>query len=126
MRAFAAIRSSRASFAEEKAIPELDLPLAARGTLTWQAPDRLEKHTTTPIEEILRVEGDRLTLDRPRQGVHQALTLDQSPEIRPLVEAIRATLAGDLAALRRHYELRFDGDPAGQWTMVLIPRSARR
>jgi hypothetical protein len=125
MRRFAAVRTSRATFTEEKAIPELELPLPSRGTLSWQAPDRLEKHTTTPIEEILRVEGDRLTLERPQQDVRQTLSLDRSPEIRPLVEAIRATLAGDLATLRRHYAVAFEGDPADAWRMVLTPLSPR-
>jgi outer membrane lipoprotein-sorting protein len=125
MRRFAAIRASRATFTEEKAIPELELPLPSRGTLSWQAPDRLEKHTTAPIEEILRIEGDRLTLERPQQDVRQTLSLDRSPEIRPLVEAIRATLAGDLATLRRHYAIAFEGDPAGAWRMVLTPLSPR-
>jgi outer membrane lipoprotein-sorting protein len=125
MRRFAAVRTSRATFTEEKAIPELELPLPSRGTLSWQAPDRLEKHTTAPIEEILRIEGDRLTLERPQQDVRQTLSLDRSPEIRPLVEAIRATLAGDLATLRRHYTVAFEGDPAGGWRMVLTPLSPR-
>jgi outer membrane lipoprotein-sorting protein len=125
MRAFAAIRASRAAFVEEKEMPELDRPLLSRGTLSWQAPDRLEKRTTAPIEEVLRVEGDLLTLERPRQGTRQVLSLDRSPEIRPLVEAIRATLAGDLAALRRHYAVAFEGDPAGRWTLVLTPLSGR-
>ncbi len=125
MRRFAAVRTSRATFTEEKAIPELELPLPSRGTLSWQAPDRLEKHTTAPIEEILRVEGDRLTLERPQQDVRQTLSLDRSPEIRPLVEAIRATLAGDLATLRRHYAIAFEGDSAGGWRMVLTPLSPR-
>ena len=125
MRGFAAIRASRATFTEERELPELDRPLLSSGTLSWQAPDRLEKHTTAPIEEVLRIEGDTLTLERPQQGVRQMLSLDRSPEVRPLVEAIRATLAGDLAALRRHYAVAFSGDPAGRWTLVLTPLSTR-
>lgn len=125
MRAFAARRESRARFTEEKAIPELDIPLPSWGTLAWTAPDRLEKRTLGPVEEVLRVQGDRLELERPQQGVRHALSLDQSPEIRPLVEAIRATLAGDLATLRRHYDVAFDGAPDGEWTMALTPLSAR-
>jgi outer membrane lipoprotein-sorting protein len=125
MRRFAARRESEARFTEERAIPELDVPLPSWGRLRWRAPDRLEKHTEGPLEEILRVEGDRLTLERPRTGERHALSLDQSPEIRPLVEAIRATLAGDLATLRRHYEIAFDGTPEGEWRLVLTPRAAR-
>jgi len=125
MRRFAARTQAEARFTEEKAIPELDVPLPSWGRLLWRAPDRLEKRTEGPVEEILRVEGDRLTLERPQTGLRYALSLDQSPEIRPLVEAIRSTLAGDLATLRRHYGIAFDGDPAGAWRIVLTPRSPR-
>jgi len=124
MRGFAAIRASTARFAEERTMPELDLPLPSRGTLSWRAPDWLEKHTTEPVEEFLRIEGDLLTLERPARGERQSLSLDRAPEIRPLVEALRATLAGDAATLSRHHEVSFSGTEAA-WQMVLVPRSAR-
>ncbi|MFC7554511.1 LolA-related protein [Pseudoroseomonas wenyumeiae] len=104
--------------------PRASSPLPSTGTLSWTAPDRLEKHTTWPAEETLRVEGDRLLLARPAQGIRQELSLDQSPEIRPFVEAIRATLAGDLATLRQYYEVSFSPEGEG-WHMVLKPLSAR-
>ena len=124
MRGFAAIRASTARFAEEKTMPELDLPLPSRGTLTWRAPDFLEKHTTEPMEEILRIQGEMLTLERPQRGERQSLSLDRAPEIRPLVEALRATLAGDAATLERHHEVSLTGTAAA-WEMVLVPRSGR-
>jgi outer membrane lipoprotein-sorting protein len=125
MRRFAALPRSRAAFTEDKAIPELDLPLPSEGTLAWQAPDRLEKHTTTPIEEVLRVEGSRLSYERPDRGIRRDFSLDEQPEMRALVEAIRGTLAGDLAALRRYYEVGFRGTAEGAWEMRLTPSSLR-
>lgn len=125
MRRFAALPRSRAAFTEEKALPELDLPLPSRGTLAWQAPDRLEKRTTAPIEEILRVEGDRLAYERPDRGIRRDFSLDEQPEMRALVEAIRGTLAGDLGALGRHYAIDFDGTADGTWRMTLTPHSLR-
>ncbi len=119
-----AVRESRARFVEEKHLPELERPLQSRGVLLWRAPDRLEKHTLEPVEERLVVEGDRLVLDRPSRGVREVIALDAAPEIRPLVEAIRATLAGDLATLRAHHDVAFSGSPA-QWRIVLSPRSMR-
>ena len=126
MRGFAAIRQSRATFTEEKAIPELDLPLPSQGTLSWTAPDRLEKHTTSPIEEVLQVAGDRLVYARPDRGVRREFGLDEQPEMRALVEAIRGTLAGDLAALRRYYDIDFEAAQGNRpWRMVLTPLSLR-
>jgi hypothetical protein len=122
MQGLAAVRESRAAFREEKVIPELELPLPARGTLSWRAPDRLEKHTMEPVEERLIVEGDRLTIER--RDARQVLSLDQSPEIRALVEAIRGTLAGDLPRLRTFYDTRFSDGPGG-WRLLLVPHSVR-
>lgn len=124
MAALAAVRESRASFVEEKQMPELDRPLRSAGLLTWRAPDRLEKHTLEPVEERFLVEGDRLVLDRPSRNLHETIALDSAPEIRPLVEAIRAIHAGDVATLRAYHEVSFSGGLA-EWRLVLVPRSPR-
>jgi outer membrane lipoprotein-sorting protein len=124
MAAFRAVRESRASFVEEKEVPELDRPIVSRGTLAWRAPDRLEKRTTEPAPELFLVEGDSLTLERPQRGLRETIALDTAPEIRPLVEALRATLAGDIATLRQHHDVSFSGDTT-QWRIVLVPRSLR-
>lgn len=125
MRLMRAIPERRDAFAEERAIPELDLPLPSTGVLLWRAPDRLEKHTTSPIDERLRVEGNRLFYERADRGIRRDFGLDDQPEMRALVEAIRATLAGDLSALSRHYEMAFDGAPDAEWRLTLTPTSTR-
>lgn len=125
MQALAAVRSRRSSFTEERAIPELDVPLPNSGTLRWQAPDQLEKHTLSPFEERLTVIGQRLTYERPDRGIRRDFALSEQPEMQALVEAIRATLAGDLATLRQHYEVSFSAAADGSWRMVLAPLSFR-
>lgn len=124
MAGLAAVRDSRATFVEEKELPELERPLTSRGVLAWHAPDRLEKRTVEPAPEVFLVEGDRVTLERPERGIRETIALDTAPEIRPLVEAIRATLAGDAATLRRYHEVSFSGTTA-HWRIVLVPRSVR-
>ena len=124
MRALAAQPHRQAAFSEEKAIPELSAPLPSTGTLSWSAPSRLEKHTTWPAEERLLIEGDRLLLERPAQNLRQELSLQQSPDLRPFVEAIRATMAGDLATLQQYYSIDFKPEGEG-WRMLLTPLSMR-
>ena len=124
MAGLAAVRESRATFVEERDLPELERPLTMRGVLHWRAPDRLEKRTIEPSPELFLLEGDRVTLERPERRIRETLSLDAAPEIRPLVEAIRATLAGDIATLRAHHEVTFSGD-AARWRILLVPRSAR-
>ncbi|MGK7868394.1 LolA-related protein [Falsiroseomonas sp. E2-1-a20] len=124
MRALAAVRERRSRFTEEKLIPELDIGLPNEGTLLWVAPDRLEKHTTWPIDEVLAVQDGQLRYERRDRGVQRDFALAEQPEMAALVEAIRATLAGDLPALRRHYDVAFRGPPAA-WTLVLTPDALR-
>jgi len=124
MSAFAAVRERRATFTEERELSELDRPLVSRGVLLWHAPDRMEKHTIEPVEERFLAQGDSVVLEQPARGIREVLALDAVPEIRPVVEAIRATLAGDAATLREHHEVAFSGSIA-RWRMVLTPRSVR-
>ena len=125
MRSMRAVPERRDAFTEERAIPELDLPLPSTGVLLWRAPDRLEKHTTSPIDERLRVEGDRMVYERADRGIRREFGLDDQPEMRALVEAVRATLAGDLPGLSRHYDIGLEGAPGSDWRLALVPRSAR-
>jgi hypothetical protein len=125
MAALAAVRQRRSRFTEERAIPELDVPLPNSGTLFWQAPDRLEKHTLSPFEERLTVSGPRLTYERPDRGIRRDFSLSEQPEMQALVEAVRSTLAGDLATLRRHYEVGFEAWPGDAWRLVLTPLALR-
>ncbi|WP_198376754.1 LolA-related protein [Neoroseomonas rubea] len=118
----AAVRESRATFVEEKELPELERPLLSRGLLAWRAPDRLEKHTIEPVEERFLLEGEVLTIER--RGERRQVALDAAPEIRPLVEAVRATLAGDAATLRAHHRVAASGGPA-RWRIELAPLSSR-
>lgn len=124
MAALAAMRESRARFIEEKEVPELEQPLRATGLLAWHAPDRLEKRTLEPAEELFLIQGDQVTLERPGRGVRETISLDAAPEVRPLVEALRGTLAGDAARLAQHHAVTFSGTPAA-WRIVLVPRSQR-
>lgn len=125
MAGLAAVRQRRAGFVEDKTVPELDVPLRSEGTLAWSAPDRLERRVTSPIEERLLLDGARLTYERPDRGIRRDFALSDQPEMGALVEAIRGTLAGDLAALRRHYDVSFSTPADGSWRMLLVPLSLR-
>lgn len=124
MQALAAVPGRRSRFTEEKVIPELEIGQPNEGTLSWQAPDRLEKHTTWPIDERVTVAAGRLRYERLDRGVSRDFALGEQPEMQALVEAVRGTLAGDLAALRRHYGIAFAVTAEG-WRMVLTPLSLR-
>jgi len=111
----------RARFVETKEISVLDRPLETSGELVFTPPDRLEKHVTSPGDERMVADRERLTLERG--GRKQELALADYPQVAVLVESIRGTLAGDRAALERTYRLDLAGD-ARSWRLTLTPREA--
>jgi hypothetical protein len=120
MRRLAAVSASRASFTEEKTIAALTEPVRGEGWLVYRRPDHLEKTTTGPNRESLMVDGDRLSIiadDQPPRIIE----LDSEPALRGLVDAVRGTLAGDLATLRRSYDVAMQGNLAA-WRLILTPR----
>lgn len=114
-------RHAHAAFVERQFIAILDRPLESSGELFYDAPDRLEKRTLAPKPEDLVL--DKGTLSVRRGARSYALALRDYPQIAPFIDSIRATLAGDLAALERTYAIRFE-EGAGGWTLLLVPREA--
>jgi hypothetical protein len=94
------------------------------GTLAYKSPDHLEKRTTDPIQEQIVVDGDWLTYSKPAEDIHYTTTLENSRELRGLVEAVRATLAGDRASLERYYTVTLAG-PIENWKLALVPAGGR-
>jgi hypothetical protein len=119
MSGFAAVEQSRARFHEEKHLAMLTEPLQLSGTLHYVRPDQIEKRVTQPYAESLRINGNHLEWDS--QGRTRTLSLRSQPQIGALVESLRATLAGDLPALQRHYKLKFEGTRT-HWSLRLEPR----
>lgn len=110
------------SFVEQHFLALLKRPTESLGELVYDAPDRLEKRTLEPRAESLSLVGDTLTLQRGSKT--RVLDLHAFPEIRPFVESIRATLAGDRTALERIFRVEFAGNMA-RWNLTLLPLDAR-
>jgi outer membrane lipoprotein-sorting protein len=124
MQSMASIPSSRSSFIETRHIALLTQPLELKGRLTYERPNRLSKHVLSPFDELISVDGDALTVVNKTKGEQRFISLREQPQMRALVESVRATLAGDLAQLERHYHVEFSGT-RGSWRMLLVPRDAK-
>jgi outer membrane lipoprotein-sorting protein len=111
-------REGTVAFTEQRFVQTLDAPLRASGTLSFAAPDRLERRQTEPSTETMQVEGNRVTL--MRGGRSKTLMLDASPEMLGVIEALRGTLTGNGALLSRHFRTTVSGD-AAQWSLDLVP-----
>jgi Outer membrane lipoprotein carrier protein LolA-like len=122
MSALAARKHGHVSFTERKSLAMLERPVESSGELLYDAPDHLEKRTVKPRPESLVLDGGVITAQRgPRRYV---LNLQQYPQIVPFIESIRATLAGDRAALERVFKLDFDGH-FDHWALALRPLDAQ-
>jgi hypothetical protein len=106
------------SFVEEHFLAVLDRPVESSGELLYDAPDRLEKRTLEPKPETLILEHGVITAHR---GHHTyVLNLADYPQIVPLIDSIRATLAGDRASLERIFKVTLGGS-LEHWTLLLLP-----
>jgi len=111
-------RHGRVEFVEQHFLSVLNRPIESSGEMRYDAPDHLEKRTLLPRPENLVLAGGELTVERG--GHTRVLDLRRYPQIQPLIESIRATLAGDRAALERVFEVEFSGT-VDRWVLRLVP-----
>ncbi|MDN3517112.1 hypothetical protein QWY84_05770 [Aquisalimonas lutea] len=118
MAARAEVTGGRARFREEHHDELLAEPVERTGTLVYRAPDYVRKTVTGTDGRTLEVHGDRVRVgdgdDQRRLHIHE------HPALAGAVAAFRATLAGDLATLREHYAIRFQGGH-DDWTLTYRP-----
>ena len=120
MQLLGSVESATARFVETRHSALLKSPLVLQGTLSYRRPDRVEKHVLVPHDERITVEGGQLTLENRAQNRRKTLPVNSAPGLAALIESIRATRAGDLAALQRYYALEIAGSRE-QWTLTLKP-----
>ena len=115
-----------ARFSERKFSALLKAPAESSGTLIFRAPGYLEKSTVAPQRETVKIEGSAVTYESATvRGAAQKRTfaLSDAPLLAALIESLRATLAGDLPALRRHYDVSWSEQQTSRgWQLTLVPR----
>jgi len=114
-------RHDHVTFTEVQELAILDQPLHSSGELLYDAPDRLEKRTLAPRREDLVLEHGMLSVERDHH--RHSVSLRDFPQAVPFVESLRATLAGDRAALARYFAVQFSGT-LGSWRLELTPTDA--
>ncbi len=124
MALLAAVPAAKDSFTETRHSTMLSAPLVLKGTLAYQRPDRLEKNVLAPYEEKTVIAGGSVTMENRTLQQTRTFSLASSAPVSAFVESMRATLAGDRAALERHYQVQLEGKPEA-WTMTLLPREKK-
>lgn len=114
---FSGVERRSASFTEEQTLAVLDVPLESHGTLTFVAPDILEKEEANGGGSY-RVAGQQLLVEQG--GEQRRIALDSYPALAAFVASFRATLAGDQQTLERYYKVTLAGRRE-DWTLTLQP-----
>lgn len=122
MQRMARRKGGEARFTEERVVGGLDAPLQSSGVLSFSAPQRFVRQTLQPTRETMELDGRTLRL--VRGGRTRQVDLDGVPDFAALLEAMRATLTGDAALLRRHFRVALSGTDS-RWVMQLEPLDAR-
>lgn len=120
MAARAEVTGGRARFREVHHDELLDEPVERTGTLVYRAPDYVRKSVTGAEGRTVEVHGDRVRIGDGDGDDQRRLRIDDHPALAGAVAAFRATLAGDLAALREHYTVDFEGG-RDDWTLTYRP-----
>ena len=118
MQSLSHAKPGRARFVEKKSLTMLENPIESSGRLRFIAPDILEMHTLKPKNEVMRIQGDVLTID------HQDIPLEDHPELQAFIDSIRGTLTGNRQMLERYFHLSLDGSK-GNWTLTMLPRQKK-
>ena len=123
MQRLSEVQSSRVQFTETRHSTMLKKPLTLSGWLAYRRPDRVEKHVQVPFVETITIEGSRVTVARGGSDTDRVVMLPAGGTAQALIESLRATLAGDLPALERHFAVAVSGS-RNAWSMSLTPHGA--
>jgi hypothetical protein len=107
-----------APYTEKKYSSLLTEPLASSGLLVYHRPDAVEKNVLTPRKERFRFAGDELIVTR--NGTEKHYPLESQPLLSAFAAGLRGVLSGDLALLKKHYQLALEGEE-GSWRLELLP-----
>ncbi|HEX4024027.1 MAG TPA: LolA-related protein [Steroidobacteraceae bacterium] len=112
-------RHAEADFDERQYLAVLTRPLISSGVLIYDAPSHLEQRTLRPRRQTMVLDHGTLTMQIGRR--RRSVPLADYPQLAPLIDSIRATLAGDRAALEQRFELQLHGT-LEHWQLRLTPR----
>lgn len=118
----AARSAATAHFEQTQYLSILTRPLQSEGELIYRAPDFLEERIVRPRPQRLVMDRGVLTLQLGRH--HRSVPLRDYPQLAPLLESVRATLAGDASSLERLFDVSASGTLAA-WTLQLTPRAGQ-
>lgn len=113
---------TRTGFVEVRGSALLRTPLRIEGEYRRPDGDTLVRVVNAPYAETTTIRAGEAEIARVGKSPRR-FPLSRAPELAGLQASFGALLAGDRAALERHYRVAADGTRA-QWTLTLTPTDA--
>jgi hypothetical protein len=111
------------AFKEVRFSALLDQPLIVSGELRYAGTETLDRIVLQPYREETTIRGESVRVaregERPR-----TFALKRAPELRGLLSAFSALLAGDPAAVERNFSVSAEGS-RDSWRLNLTPSDAQ-
>jgi hypothetical protein len=114
---------ARTPFAEARFMRVLDKPLVVSGELAWLGGDKLERRVDAPQREIATIADGQVTQQREGRKP-RSFSLQRAPQLKVLLDSFVALLGGDATRLAQSFDIQL-AQPAGHWTLTLVPRDPR-
>lgn len=111
-----------ARFREEKRISLLAAPLVSEGTLYYQKPRKLARHTDTPRRASMLLVGNLLSFGDGTRT--ESIALDTHPAVGTLVDTFISLLGGDRSGLTRSADIKLE-KPSPGWRVRVTPKDAK-
>jgi outer membrane lipoprotein-sorting protein len=119
----AKVEGLSARFREEKRLSLVAVPLVSEGTIHYQKPRKLARHTLKPSPSSVLLSGDVVRFSDATRS--ETIGLDAQPALRMLIDTFVAVLAGDKAALARFSEVSLEDRGAAGWRIKLVPKDPK-
>ncbi|MGI9318271.1 MAG: LolA-related protein [bacterium] len=124
MQILAQVKEAQLTFVERRTSAFLVDEIKLTGRMVYEAPDKIEKFVETPFVENIKIQGDKILIEKISNrgdASYQSYSLSSLEVLNTTVEGIRATLSGNFAALVDSYEVELSGDMS-DWSVLLTPK----
>lgn len=98
--------------------------MISSGELAWLGGDKLQRRVDKPHAETATIADGEVTQQREGKRPRH-FSLKHAPQLQALLDSFVALLSGDANRLQQGFDIHLAGDPAGLWTLTLVPRDAR-
>lgn len=111
------------AFSEARYSRLLKQPLIVSGEMSAPAAEALVRRIDSPYRETMTITASQVRIEREGEKL-RVLPLQRAPELRGLLQAFGALLAGDRASMEKYFSIDLQRDGAA-WTLALRPLEQR-